>query len=173
MLSVRSSLTVETSPISTSAPSPQKACQTPGSSVTLSPGSSFSRPAGRQLADDAVGRHHDLRLAVDAAVGRRHEQLEHELAAAAVDDVLGLHHMPVHRRQLVLARDHDLFGVEHARAARQILGAAVAHGEQEQAEFVELALAVVGDVPAEARVEDAGRPVAISAPPATSRRRAA
>ena len=39
MMSVRSSLTVETSPIRTSSPSTQNLCQFPGIRVTLSPGS--------------------------------------------------------------------------------------------------------------------------------------
>ncbi|MCU0235442.1 MAG: hypothetical protein MUE90_15605 [Thermoanaerobaculales bacterium] len=46
MLSVRSLLTVETSPISTSPPSPQNACQLPGMSVTLSPGARCSTAPG-------------------------------------------------------------------------------------------------------------------------------
>jgi hypothetical protein len=37
----------------------------------------------------------------------RSEQFQHQLAPTAIDDVLGLDDMAVHRRQLILARDHD------------------------------------------------------------------
>ena len=97
----------------------------------------------------------DRKVVVEAAVRGGVIELEREHAAAAVDDILGFHDMAVHRRELVLARDHDLLGITHAAAAPEILLRTVADGEQEEAHLVEAPLAVVGDVPAEASADDA------------------
>lgn len=101
-----------------------------------------------------IAGHRHVGVAVDAAILGRGEQFDDQVGAAAVDDVLGLDVVPVHRRELVLARDHDLLGIEHALALGQVAQRAVAGGEQEQAHLVEAALAVVGDVPAHAAVTD-------------------
>jgi hypothetical protein len=64
--------------------------------------------------------------------------------------------MAVHRRQLVLSRDHDLFGIEHAATGGEVAGIAVARGEEEQAGRGEVAAAVVGHIPAKPRFDEAG-----------------
>ena len=58
--------------------------------------------------------------------------------------ILGLDGMAVHRRQLVFPRDHDLFGIEHAAALREVVRIAVARGEEKQAGGGEIAAAIIG-----------------------------
>jgi hypothetical protein len=140
MLSVTSSFTVETSPISTSPPSPQKACQSPGISVTLSPGASFSTSPAAKRAVDPVATHHSAPVLGEAARGVRAVELHGQRRAAAVDDVLGLDHMGVHRRQLILPRDHELLGIDHAPPPLEIGLRPVPQREQEQPHPVERAL---------------------------------
>ena len=102
----------------------------------------------------AIDQHADLGVAVDGAVLARHEKFKHQIAAAAIDDVLGLEEMAVHGGNLTLAADHDLFGIDHAAAGPQVGGQAVAHGEKEQPQLLEPALTIIGDVPAHRAAHD-------------------
>ena len=120
----------------------------------LSPGDRLRRPPAGSRRCDPVGFHLHFALPVDVALRVGHEELQHQLAAAAIDDVLRLEVVAVHRADLVAARDHDLLGIELAAPLGQVAHQAVAHREQEQAELAELAAAVVGDVPAETRLQD-------------------
>ena len=101
---------------------------------------------GRQNAHAAVGADRHRRVGkpfVFVAV----IQLDHEIPATAVDDVLRLAEMKVHRAVLILFGNEDLFRVGFG--AVRVAEFAVADGEQEKADFAEVASAVVGNVPAQ------------------------
>src|SRR5262249_29142556 len=78
-----------------------------------------------------------------------HEQLEHQRAAAAVDDVLRLDVVAVHRGHLVSPGDHDLLGIKLAAPLGEVADDAAPDPEKEQPQPVELSLAVIPDFPPE------------------------
>ena len=103
---------------------------------------------------DAVAHHHPAPVLRKLALIIRAIQLDHQRRPAPVDDVLGLDDMGVHRRQLVLPADQQLFGIAHAAPALQVGQPPIAQGEEEQAHLVEPTLPIVGDVPAAPRRHD-------------------
>ena len=151
-LSVKSSLTVETSPIKTSAFSAQKLCQIPGNSVTLSPGANnnFS-PAANVFITPSQGT---SRLAFRSifAVWFGGKQFDNQLAATAIDDVFRFDHMTMHWRYLIDTRDHDFFGIEHSAAVFEILAGTVAKREQQQSQCIKIALTIIREIPAQSRL---------------------
>ena len=80
-------------------------------------------------------------------------ELDDEVAAAAVDDVLHLRPVVVHRRDLIFAHDHDLFGLGLGVTLRLLL-VAVARGDEQQTDLGKIALTEISDVPAEHIVAD-------------------
>lgn len=86
------------------------------------------------------------------AVGAGIVALEHQRAAAAVDDVLHLLPVEMVGRDLSLLGDEQLLRI--GLDVPGIIEVAVAQGDHQQADLVEIAAAEVGDVPAEHVVLD-------------------
>jgi len=91
-------------------------------------------PTGGQTPWETVRLDNHLGFTIDTAVLVGHEQLEHELPAPAVDDILRLDIVAVHRAQLIAPRDHYFLGIELATARREIVGVAVSECKQEKSQ---------------------------------------
>ncbi len=118
--------------------------------------------AGRFGVGDAVGDERHVVLA-EAVVLVGGVETDHQPTAAAVDDVLGLAPVVVHRRHLIDAGDHRLLGVG-PRARSGAVGGAVSEGEQEQAELIEPFLPEIGHVPSQAPIENLANPLRVLRP---------
>ncbi len=62
--------------------------------------------------------------------------------------------MTMHWRNLILARNHDLFGIEHTATTLEIFSITIARGEEKQTQIGKFALTVICNVPSEATVEN-------------------
>jgi len=82
------------------------------------------------------------------------EEPEDEASASAMDDVLSLPPVKVHRCQLVDTDHHDLLGVDLTAAGIQILDRPVAKCEEDQPPLCEAAEPVVGDILAKLAIHD-------------------
>ena len=96
----------------------------------------------------AVGIDGHVGFIVDRLIGMGLVHLDQHIAAATVDDILGLEPVEMVGRILALLQGQQLLGVDLGVLVGH--GAvAVADGDEGEAELVEVAHAVVGDVPAQ------------------------
>jgi len=65
--------------------------------------------------------------------------------------------MAMHWRKLILARDHDLFGIKHTTTALEVLGIAVARGEKKQTKIRKIALTIISNIPTKTSIENSLR----------------
>src|SRR5687768_974380 len=108
---------------------------------------------GQDMSDRVRLDGHGLRL-IEATVRVGHEEAHGERPAGPVDDIFRLQVVPVQWAGLARADDDHLFGIKHAATLAEFRQAAVSQGEKDEPVRIETAEAEVGDVPAEAPLDD-------------------
>ena len=104
--------------------------------------------AGRHCVSTAVRMHRDIAFVVDLLIGQAIVDPDQAVAAAPVDDILGFIPVEVVGRILPLLQIQQLLGINLGILLRHC-PVAVADGNQREAEFVEIPLAIVRYIPAQ------------------------
>ena len=95
----------------------------------------------------------NIRFIVNLLVGKRIVNTDQAVAAATVDNILGLEPMEMVGGILALLQIQKLFRIDLGVFLRH-MAVAVADGDEGEAELVEISQTVVGDIPAQAAVPD-------------------
>ena len=109
--------------------------------------------SGGDCVGSAVRMDGDVGSVVDGFIRQRVVYPDQHISAAPVDNVLGFVPVEMIGGVLALLQEQQFFGIDLGVLFPHGL-AAVADGDKGEANFIEIALAVVGDVPAQAALPD-------------------